>query len=757
MTARRREDLVRDLCRPVSTFDAVAMRAYRHGVAMALVAVALAGAYALNAAFGFGASAAVNGRIAVTGLRAPVLVARDDRDIPHVRASSQRDLFFAQGFVEGSDRLFQMELTRRYATGTLAEVLGPRALSLDENQRYYDLRDVARRQWHAMAPGDRIALQAFSDGVNAAMHAQPLPVEFRLLLYRPRPWTPLDSLAVSLAVSIALADSWHDVLVRDDVWRRYGSSAFAQYFPLSDERYDVSIAGERLHGTRSGVMARVPPQRPGLLAAATAPARPRAGSNAWAAGAAHTTERRALLANDPHLDLTIPGLWYVEDLRAPDLHVAGASIPGAPGVLLGHNERIAWGATNADTSAMSVFRTRRLDARSWVRETFHVRFSQDVSRAYYRTAREFGVPNPYDGDRVVLVRWAPFFERRSAVSTFLSLDRATSAGAATRVLARYRGTAENFVLADERGSVAYHMAGDVPLDPAWGRYVHGVSDARATYAAVPFARLPAQAASRDAVVVSANNRMYAAGYPYRLSAAFDPPYRAYRAAQLLHARRRYDASYFARMQLDTISPVDAEFARLARAGLLRDGDASFAGAEKLLGGWDGAFTQSSRSATLEHALRTRLEESAPSLYALLVSLRRGSGAQDVDADLRAASYGAGEGVQPWGRAGAVGVEHPLAQLRFGFLNGATLPGDGDEYTIRLQEPGFSQSFRAVWVAGDWDAGGIAIPSGESGEPGSGHYRDLSPDWIAGRLHALPFGIRAVRAATRQQLLLVPSK
>jgi penicillin G amidase len=726
-------------------------------LALALVVAASTALYALNVTLGFNARAASNGRIVESGLRAPVIVARDDRDIPHVVASSQHDLFFAQGFVEGSDRLFQMELTRRYATGTLAEVLGPRALPLDEEQRYYDLRDVARRQWHAMAPRDRIALLAFSNGVNAAMRAQALPVEFRLLLYRPRPWTPQDSLAVSLAVSVALADSWHDVLARDDVWRRYGAGGFGEYFPLSDERYDVSLRGSLLHSTLPETNARVA-ERAFQTLAMRAPVAARAGSNAWAAGATRTVSGRALLANDPHLDLTIPGLWYVEDLRAPGFHVAGASIPGAPGVLLGHNERIAWGATNADTSAMSLYRTHALNRRSWVRETFHVRFSRDVKRAYYRTAREFGVPNAYDGGRIALVRWPPFFERTSAVSAFLALDRAPSIVAATRVLATYRATAENFVLADVRGSVAYHMAGNVPLDPAWGRYVHAAGDARLHYPSVAFALLPGLPPSRDAIVVSANNRMYGKAYPYRLSAAFEPPYRAYRIAQLLHARRRYDADYFTRMQLDTVSPVDAEFARLAGAALSRDGvDASTSLVARQLGDWNGAFTRTSRTATLEHALRTRLEESAPSLYALLRALRGGLDEENVDADLRAASYGAGDALQPWGRAGAVAVEHPLAPLRFGFLNGTTLPGDGDEYTIRLQEPGFSQSFRAVWIAGDWDSGGIAIPSGESGEPGSGHYRDLSSDWIAGRLQPLPFSMRAISAATRQQLVLVPSK
>ena len=351
--------------------DAVLARAYRHGVALLLVGATLMLAYAATITWGFRTRAVTSGRIAEASLQARVVVARDGRDVPHIVASSQRDLFFAQGFVEGSDRLFQMELTRRYATGTLAEVLGPRALPIDREQRYYDVRDIAERQWRALGPRERAALLAFSAGVNAAMRAQPLPIEFRLLLYRPRPWRPQDSLAVSLAVSIALADSWHDVLSRDDTWKRYGARGFEQYFPLSDERYDVTLDGERASSPRTRQVAVAMEWRSGGAAATV----PRAGSNAWAAGGSRTAGGRALIANDPHLDLTIPGLWYLEDLRAPGIHVAGASIPGAPGVLLGHNERIAWAATNADTASMSVFAASRLTPASWVREVFHVRFS----------------------------------------------------------------------------------------------------------------------------------------------------------------------------------------------------------------------------------------------------------------------------------------------------------------------------------------------------------------------------------------------
>lgn len=714
---------------------------------MALAGAAVALLYAAGAVAGFYTHATAQGTLHEPSLSARVTIARDDRGIPHIVAASERDLFFAQGFAEGSDRLFQMELTRRYALGTLAEVLGPRALSLDEEQRYYDVRDVAQRQWRHLGARERTALIAFSAGVNAAISQQPLPIEFRLLLYRPRPWTPQDSLAVSLAVSIALADSWHDVLTRNDVWQRYGARGYDQYYPLSDGRYDVTRNGTpAAHETSAVVAIRLPP----ALAGQTV----RAGSNAWAAGGRRTSDGRALLANDPHLDLTIPGLWYLEDLRAPGIHVAGASIPGAPGILLGHNERVAWGATNADASAMSLFAAGRVPASNWRPERFKVRFAKDVTRAYYRSADAFGVPDAYDGGRLVLVRWPAFAGRSSAIATFLALDRASSVHAALRVLARYRGTAENFVIAGDDGEVAYHLAGGVPLDPAWSRYVHPARELRSVYGEIPFERLPETAPSRDGVIVSANNKMYGPGYAYRLSATFDPPYRAYRVAQLLRNRRRYDAGWFANMQLDTVSPVDAEFARLASAqGADRD-EPGFERVTRALSAWNGSFSRRSREATIEHAVRIRLEADSPSLFALLERLRAGNDT-DAEADVRGALYYASTLSQPWGRAGAVRVEHPLAPMRFGFLNGATLPGDGDEYTIHLQEPGFSQSFRAVWEPGNWDAGGIAIPSGESGEPGSGHYDDLSGAWIAGRLEPLPFGNAAVRAATRERLLLEP--
>ena len=737
-------------CADPATSAAVGAAFRRHAIALALCCAAAAGGYASYVAEGLHEAAATGGTIAAPGLRAPVTIVRDGRDVPHIRAGNDRDLYFAEGYVQASDRLFQLDLTRRYAYGRLAEVLGAKALALDEAQRAVDVDAIARRQLRAMSPRERDALVAFSDGVNAAA-AQPLPVEFRMLLYRPAPWTPKDSIAVSVVASLALAEPWHDVFVRDVAWRRESRHCFDALFPLSDARYDVTVDGARVVRRSS-----VPASNCDDTGVATVRRTGAIGSNAWAAGAARARDGRALVANDPHLDLTIPGIWYLVDIESPDLHAAGATIPGIPGVVLGHNERVAWASTNAEMTTASVFHVPRPPPGARQIERFHVRFAPDATAAYYRTARDFSVPDENDRDSIALVRWPIYAERRSTIATVFALDRARSAREALAALARYRGSPQNFIVADARGEAAFHVAGLVPNDPAWGRYVHRANDLRRDFAPLPFAKLPGRAPDRDAVLLSANNAGYDRDYPYRLSAQFDAPYRAYRIGALLRARRTYDAAYFEAMQLDTLSPIDLEIARalvrLARAHPEDNGSPAIL-AE--LGRWDGRFAPDSRAAALEHAIRAELFD-GPTQLAQLSELRTpakvASGAVDRYLD-GALPFGFDR--RTWRDAGGTRVEHPLAPMNFAFLNGAWLPGAGDEYTIHLQEPGFAQGFRAVWDVGDWDRGGIAIPSGESGEPGSRHYTDLTNDWVRGLLQPLPFSDGAVRRSAARTLVLRP--
>lgn len=724
-----------------SPVAAVIAAAQRHALAAAACVSAIACAYAISVEVGLHARSVTGGVLTVPGLRDRVAIVRDRRDIPHISARNEHDLFFAEGFVQGSDRLFQLDLTRRYAYGRLAEVLGAKALAVDRVQRAADIAGIANRQLFGLSPRDRDALSAFSRGINAAATTQPLPVEFRILLYRPAPWTPKDSLAVSIVASLELSDSWHDIFTRDAIWKKNNGDCFDALFPLTDARYDVGVDGRASASDARGGARSCSVH---ALAALWAH-RPAIGSNAWAAGATLSADGHALLANDPHLDVTIPGIWYVVDIRSPQLHAAGATIPGIPGVVLGHTESLAWSSTNGEMATTSVFEAGRLDPKCWVTERFAVRFSHDVTAAYYRTAREFGVPDENDRTKVALVRWPVYAQRVSTIETALALDRARSVAEALRVLARYHGSPQNFLLADRDGKVAYHVAGLIPNDPAWGRYVHPATDLRETFAPVPFERLPGRSASRDAVLLSANNKPYAGRYPYRLSAAFDAPYRAYRIAQLLRARRAYDVAYFARMQLDTLSPIDARFAReLVHFARVHRGDAADARALAILSRWNGSYEPQSRAAALEHAIRDAVFRGAPV-----------RGVAPNDDTLRGALELADAQRQDWSIAGGVRVEHPLAPMNFSFLNGGWLPGSGDEYTIHLQEPGFAQGFRAVWDVGGWDRGGISIPSGESGEPGSGHYTDLTGAWIAGALQPLPFSRGALARDASATLVLRP--
>ena len=737
-------------------------------------------AYAANAAIGMRAAAQTSGTLRVSGLLAPVRIVRDARDIAHIEAGSERDAFFAQGYAEASDRLFQMDLLRRYVYGRLAEILGPVALSADENARVVDIRRIAQVQWQRLDARDRALVQAFSDGVNAAMRMQPLPIEFRLLLYKPAPWRPQDSLAVGMATALDLIDPWSDVIRRDAVVRALGPAASRGLYSITDPAYDAPMTGRTI-----APVTPLPTRAQARAAMAGAPHREPLGSNEWAVGAAHSKTGGALLANDPHLRLQIPGVWYLVDLHAGDFHVAGASLAGTPGVILGHNQNLAWGATNGTVVTEVVYRDPLAGARKRI-ETFHVRFGRDV-RFTYETTRH-GFVAETSGKTAYAVDWNAARSPFTPLVAFEELDRAPSIARALDALRAYPGPPQNFVLADRSGRVAYHLAGLVPRDPSWGMRVHKASDP--SYPFIPFQQLPHVGASRSALLFTANNRMYGAGYPYRLSAFFAPPYRAHRIRALLRSQKTFAVADFARFQGDTFSPAEYELAHELLRAAQRTGarrDPRLQPYLDAVARWNGRFDPGSVGAAIVREVRRiaaaslgrydagsqakTYEQTDPPIVAdhlqLVLLMRvlrerpRGwwpHGDYDallVDSLREAVRRDGTRLLLPWGRYDPIPIRHPLSALGFRFLNGATLPGDGDSYTIHVQNMRDTQSFRAVWDLSDWDRGGIAIPSGESGEPGSSHYTDLSRRWIAGALEPLPFSAHALAAATRETLTLLP--
>ena len=686
---------------------------------------------------GFHAQAKIDGTLTLPGLSAPVEIIRDARDIPHISAQNEHDLFEAQGFAEGSDRLFQMDLTRHFVYGRLSEWFGAAVLNVDERQRIVPVADIITGEFSKLTAPQKAELQAFADGVNAAEAQQPLPFEYRLLFLHPQQWRAQDSLAVGFATVLNLADSYKDVLDRD-AWYRYGGlNALSQQFPFSDPKYDVPIVGSIHRDLKARESANWSP----------APERNIPGSNQWATGAARNATKRALLANDPHLDLSIPGIWYLVDLSAPHFHAAGGSLAGTPGVILGHNEHVAWGATNGTVAAVSVFEVNNFPAGARVDETFAVRFGGTAHKTFYRDAGGFYVER--DGRRVKVV-WNAYTKPVSPLIAFDGLDRASSIADAMRALSQYPGPTQNFVLADTSGNAAYTLAGLIPNDPLWGLHAHRNEPAH-QFSDIPFAALPHVAPSKSAQVFTANNRMYGDGYPYRLSATFTPPYRAFRIKQLFDARKSYDVDYFWKMQSDTLSVAELEYAKNILASARKHPQLVPAAQRRLvdaLAGWNGNFDAASTGATAIHALRTAHPDGPHVPFATALHQSRSGGLPDFK--------DAKDDLRPWRTAGAIPILNPLDNFGIPWLNGATLPGDGDAYTVHVQNGTLSQSFRAVWDVGNWDAGGMIIPAGESGQPGSPYYANLTDAWIAQKLQALPFSARAIDAQKTATLTLEPS-
>ena len=692
-------------------------------------------AFAMYVTAGMHAVSDVSGTVSGTGVSAPVSVIRDARGVPHIRAQNEHDLFFAQGYVEASDRLFQLDLIRRFEYGELAEILGKPALAADENARTVPVRQIVATQWSRLDSREQALLQAFADGINTAMTREPVPVEFRLLAYRPQPWQAQDSLAVGMSTVLVLTDTW------DDIVKRIGTDP-----ALSDSCYDAPVTlGLRAIADPSRCTSRV------AFAKELRDSRPPIGSNAWGAGAARSLTGRALIANDPHLNLGIPGVWYLVDLQAPGYHAAGATLAGTPGIILGHNRNVAWGVTNGAVTSLSVFDApRQLDNAAWQRETFHVRFGGDVTKRYYRTPQLFGVT--LKGSRFALVRWNAYADPHSPLVTFDALDRARSIEDAQRAIRVFPGPTLNFVIGDTSGRATYALAGDIPNDPLWAQGIHPASDLSKHYPRIPFDQLPHVNASRDAVVWTSNNKMYGPNYRYRLSPEFEPPYRAHRVAELLRARSKYGVAYFSSMQMDTLSLPERDLAKIiAERAASLDLSPAQQSAVKELRTWDGRFTPNSRAASIAFSLRHQFILHDSGIVRALVNVR-GDG-QIPQFALTALTDP--HAMHPWGVAGAVTVKHPLAPLGIGFLNGSTFAGDGDAYSVHVQNNGTSQSFRAVWDVGNWDAGGIIIPQGESGQPGSLHYTDEATNWVTGHLIPLPFTTAAVNAAAHATLTLQP--
>jgi penicillin amidase len=554
----------------------------------------------------------ISGQLRMSGLQAAVDIVRDAEGIPHIYAKSTHDAYFALGVVHAQDRLWQMEMNRRIAAGRVAEVLGPAALGTDRFLRTLGVRRNAEAIVRHLAPDARAALDAYAEGVNRylAERSGPLPPEFLLTgAPAPAPWEPADSLAWQTMMAWDLGGNWTQELLRMRLAQRMDLAHIQSFLPPYPgdaplHTQDYTGLYRSLAGTVEQLekVARIAP--PSLIEGM--------GSNNWVVGGARSHSGKPLLANDPHLGLNAPALWYFAHLSAPGLNVIGATLPGIPAVALGRTDHIAWGLTNTGPDVQdlyieqtnpgnqSQYRTpdgwAAFDTRS---ETIRVKGQPDTQMTVRETrhgpvitgALPLADRAPVDArTHVIALAWTALRPDDLSLQANLRLNRAGNWAEFVAAMRDFGAPQQNIVYADVAGNIGLLAPARVPMRrrdndlkglapaPGW--------DARYDWTGfIPFDELPHKYNPVSQQIVTANQKVVDPAYPHFLTSEWALPYRAERIASLLDATPLHDMDSFARIQKDDVSLAARELLPMLRRAVPKSEQARDALAA--LAAWDG--------------------------------------------------------------------------------------------------------------------------------------------------------------------------
>ncbi len=731
-----------------------------------------------------GSSQPREGTLRLPGLKAPVTVARDEYGVPRLVAANADDAYFALGFIHAQDRLWQMEMQRRLGAGRLAEVIGEKALPTDKFMRTLGLHQLAEQSFQLLVPEVRHALESYAAGVNAYLthHSGPLPAEFLLLRFTPEPWKPADSLVWGRLMALQLSGNWWDKLLRARLLRLLPPAQVTDLWPayphggpttlgLSDELLDH------------------------MLGAIPDSLRPRLASNLWVVSGDRSETGKPLLANDPHLDFQAPILWYLAVIEAPGLALSGATVPGVPFHLLGHNRRIAWGITTTSSDTMDLFiekpagggyLTPNGAAPFQVHdELIRVHGSSPVTITVRQT-RHGPIISDLLGDRadgqlLALSATALDPDDRTAQS-FYRLNRAGNWAEFNAALEDFQSPQQNIAYADVDGHIGMVSPGRVPIRkngdgslprPGWsGKYDWT--------GWVPFDALPRVFDPPSGIIVNANNKVVPDDYPYLLTSTWPEPYRAERIIERLNERRRHSVDDMMSMQMDETSLMARELKPLLLEFPPHGKRA--AAAYAILKTWSGV-TSADLAAPLifetwalrlqQELLSPWLRENAGRFHSLrplfLKAVLSGrtvwcgapgqrtppdcaqkvAEALDHALDDIARRYGADMSQWKWGEAHQAVFDAMLYRYipvlsTMTRLSAAT---GGDDFTVQRGSfleaaPGVFHNvhgagMRAVYDLADLDDSRFVIATGQSGSPLSPHWGDLLDPWRQGETITLP--------------------
>jgi penicillin amidase len=677
----------------------------------------------------------------------PVSVSFDTLGAPHIRAANLEDALFVQGYVTTQDRLWQMDALRRYSAGDLAEVLGPAGLDSDRESRRLQMRVMAEQAYATMPAEDRAAFAAYTRGVNQfiSTHLNNLPLEFTLLNYQPRPWSVVDSILLGLHMYRTLTTSWRDELLK------------------------------------RAMLAAGDPGKVNLLLPTRLGTGPQPGSNAWAIAGSRTASHKPLLSNDMHLEYSLPGIWYMAHLEAPGLDVSGVTLPGTPGVIVGHNQRIAWGITNLGFDVQDLY-IEKLDERSgrylYKGQQEQARLDREIIRVKGQPATELPIwitrHGPLfvtDGNDRMALRWVialPGIFRYP----ILDIDRAQNWQQFTAALSSFPGPGSNFVYADVDGNIGFHAAGklprrvgysgDVPVDGSSGNFDWD--------GFIPFDQLPSVFNPPSGIIASANQDTFPSDTSFPLNGKFAPPDRARQIRDLLSARVNWRAEDLLSVQKDVYSAfgkfLDAQI--LAAYEKRHAHNPSLEDAVTLLRTWNGQMDRGQAAPfiiTLAYQhVRTSVAENAspgqgpayvpqvaPAVIEKLLRERPSGWFRDYDEMLLRAFVDAveegrriqGRDVKRWqyGAYLKVAIMNPIVHrlpVVGKYFDIGPVPMSGSSTTVKQTTQLLAPSMRMNADLADWDRSLLNIVTGQSGQILSSHYRDQWKDYYNARSYPMQF-------------------
>ncbi|MBO1003644.1 penicillin acylase family protein [Pseudogracilibacillus auburnensis] len=711
-----------------------------------------------------------------------VVVYTDENGVPHIKADNAQDLYTAQGYVQAQNRIFQMELSRRQASGTLSELIGEATVSSDKYFRTLGLRRAAEKSYDHYSEDAKKVLQWFSDGVNAyikdAKANGTLPVEFTLIGTEPGEWTPIDSLTIGKYMAFDLGGHWERQAFNYYLLNQFSLEKAYELFPSYPKGRMTILDEEEINIAASFKEAIIP--------------EPFNGSNNWVISGEKTASGMPLLADDPHLGLGTPSIWYQMHLESNDLNVSGVIFAGVPGIILGHNENIAWGVTNTGPDVQQLYMEKRnpqnkeeyLFEGEWeranmIKEPIKVKGKETVDYEVVET-RHGPVVSEFaeDGgkDAVLSLRWTAL-DATTELQAILNLNKASNWEEFEKALEDFHAPAQNFVFSSIDGTIAYKANGKIPIYdnsedallplPGWDQKYEWNDF-------IPFDELPKVVNPEKGFIATANNKVAGESYPYHISNVWAQPYRYERIFEVLAENDQLTVQDMKDLQMDAVNLRAREFVPIF-IQTLKEEQLSEAeeNALSVLREWNyvddvdlaGPLIFDEWFAEIETIMYEEISDDVMHLFSNMGQstdelLRLGNDSIWIDdhggiksilkesltktvANLEDA-YGKKQESWKWGDYHKVEFKHPLASankvLGYYFNAEKPLPVNGSGVTplaARHYDNGIvyhGASWRFVIDLDDISVGHHIVGPGQSGHVKSPWYNDQVEDWVEGNYH-----------------------